>query len=54
MVVEVMLHAVYLLVGLMSLTGNEDHVSLLRHHAGSADSLLTVNDGDDLLLLQVA
>ena len=51
MVVEVMLHTLYLLVILMSFSSYEYHVALLRHHAGCAYCLTTVGDGYHLLHL---
>ena len=46
-----MFHSLYLLIVLMSLAGNENNVALLGHHAGSAYSLATVDNGDNLLHL---
>ena len=43
-----MFHSLYLLIVLMSLAGNENNVALLGHHAGSAYSLATVDNGDNL------
>ena len=51
LVVEVMLHALDLLVVFMSLSGNEDYIALLGQHAGCADCFLAVNDADHLLHL---
>ena len=51
MVVEVVLHALYLLIGLVSLSSDEDYVTLLCHHAGSLDGFASVSDGYHLLHL---
>ena len=51
MVVEVMLYTIYLLVVLMSLSGNEDNIALLCHHGCRADSFLAVNNRQNLLAL---
>ena len=51
LVVEVMLHPLYVLIVLVALAGNEDDIALLGKHAGRADGLTTVNDGDNAGLL---
>lgn len=51
MVVEVMLHTLYILIVLMSLAGYEHYVALLCHHAGGAYSLAAVDNGYHLLHL---
>ena len=53
MVVEVVLDTIDFLIGLVSLSGHEYHVSLLSHHAGGADSLASVNNAEYFFLLRI-
>ena len=51
MVVEGVLHALNLLIILVTLAGNEYYVALLCHHAGCAYSLAAVYYRDNFLHL---
>ena len=51
MVIEMMLHTIYLLVVLMSLTSHKDYVTLLCHHGCGANCLLTISNREYLLAL---
>ena len=48
LIIEMMLHALDFLIGLVPFTGNKHHISFLGHHAGCANGLLTVDNRDDL------
>ena len=52
MVIKMMLHAVYLLIVLVSLAGNEDDITLLCHHGRGTDGLLAVDNREDFLFLR--
>ena len=43
-IVKMMFHALYFLVVLVAFSGNQHNISLLSHHASSANSFLTVNN----------
>ena len=51
MVVEVVLHALHVLIVLVTLAGYEYNVALFSHHAGCAYSLAAVDDADNFLHL---
>ena len=47
-----MLHAVYLLIVLVPLAGNEDDITFLCHHGRGTDGLLAVDNREDFLFLR--